>query len=147
MYASEGLYFLSRVRSRDNEIAYDMVVQRLSDLIVHEGDPDRLPPLGELRPFKEEKNAFQPVVAAGAQGIATTTRGGPNAAHFVYVAGRNSELGSVRQKVDCYGEEGNEWRPFHPELEKPVWLIGARNQCRYLPTPVRYACTVPGRSG
>lgn len=123
LYASKGLYILSKVRSQENVNAYNQFVLSFAELIVQEADPNRLPPSSPPRPFEQEKNAFQTVADEGAQGITATTRGGPNAAHFVYVAGSNSELGSVRRKVDCYGEDEKEWRPFHPGLEKPVWLI------------------------
>lgn len=122
LYASEGLYHLSKVQKKENVDAYNEFVQRLSDRIVQEAESDLLPPLSALRPFTDEQNAFRLPAPAGVQGAAAT-RGGPNTAHFVYVAGRNSELGVIRQKIDCYGEEGYEWRPYHPEFEKPVWLI------------------------
>jgi FxsC-like protein len=124
LYADEGLYFLRKVRSEENVVEYSKFVQRLSDRVVEEADPDMLPPLTSLRSLKEELNAFRPAGAAGAKGAGLAAiRGGPSAAQFVYVAGRHSEFDGVRDKVECYGEEGHEWRPYYPDFEKPVWFI------------------------
>jgi FxsC-like protein len=123
-YGTLGLYYLMRVRSRENLVEYNKLLQEIADRIVQEAEPDLLPPLDALQPLETVKDAFRLPSPGGARAAKTERRrGGPNVARFVYVAARTSELGDIREKVDCYGDEDYEWRPYHPEHDKPVGLI------------------------
>jgi len=39
---------------------------------------------------------------------------------FLFVAGKRDELMPLRQQVSAYGDQGEEWRPYHPDVEMAV---------------------------
>lgn len=101
-------------------------IAALADRIVDVARDHDLPPLAAKPVIGDIRSAFveAPVAAAGAAepkpaAAAFDTRG-PRYAQFIFVAGTRAELEALRQKVDCYGLAGEDWKPYHPTTAMAV---------------------------
>jgi FxsC-like protein len=107
------LMMLGRHRDRRR-----MLVEALADRIVDVAQAHALPELPLPFDFTMLTSAFQ----AGA--AANSTNGdegeGPRYVQFLFVAGKRDELMPLRQQVSGYGDQGEEWRPYHPDVEMAV---------------------------
>jgi FxsC-like protein len=124
-YAEIGLrQMMLQNRYRDARRTF---IAALADRIVDVARDHELPPLGAKPLITDIRSAFVEAPAAAAPGAvaappvpaASTTRG-PRYAQFIFVAGTRPELEALRQRVDCYGLAGEDWKPYHPTAAMAV---------------------------
>jgi FxsC-like protein len=123
VYAKEGLYRLRSLRKYKD--SYREFLMAFADRLTEVATQYEVPRLQTIPSFAEARSAFQQTINAGApSGVSSNGQAGPRFAHFVYVAGRDVDLRGVRSRLDFYGPEGGrDWRPYHPEIPKPVGMI------------------------
>jgi FxsC-like protein len=119
VYSEEGLRLLFRLdRHRDARVEF---VDRFADALIQAGRTHRLPPLPATPTLKTVDSAFQARPAEELPKLPASA-GGPSYVQFVFVAGRREELQPLRASLDFYGDSGNEWKPYHPEVQEAVGL-------------------------
>ena len=93
--------------------------------LVLEAQKPRVPGLEVMPPIGEIRNAFEINEGSSpAPGDGGAPNLGPGAAQFLFIAGTDAELREVRERVEAYGPEGGrDWRPFHPDIPRPVGVI------------------------
>src|ERR1051325_4475874 len=107
-YKSEGLYSMMGPEMFHND--YEQFVTKLGRKIAEAGEKRSLLEATSLPPFDKIRNPFAKAAKAAGSSM--------KHALFSYVAGRKHELpGDVS---DRYGDDGKEWRPFHPDFPEPV---------------------------
>ncbi len=112
IYTKFGLGSLVQRRRYDDFL--DLFARRL----VKVAEECPLPESGSIRPLAEVRSAFHGPLDR------ISTRGGPNEAKFVFVAGRREEFMGIRKTTDFYGREGgHDWRPYHPEVKETIGVI------------------------
>jgi len=121
-YVKQGLYDLMRLKM-DTE--YIKVLRVMANRIVLLARGHNLPELAELDPLDSVPNAFQTTPAAPAVATRATLppTGGSLCVQFVYVAACRDELqqSAVRRQFDCYGDQGHDWKPYHPGRDAYVF--------------------------
>jgi FxsC-like protein len=116
-YAQEGLAYLVRRRKHDG------FVHKFAERLVRAAEEFPLSESDDLPDLKTIDNAFcsedsPPDRAPGPQVV------GPTVAQFVFVAGCNEELASIRKQTDCYGAEGGrDWRPYYPVKKESIGIL------------------------
>lgn len=117
-YARRGLQYLIRLEKRAEyrELLTSFVEKLVAAVAAHP-----LPPTDPPLRIAEIPSAFlpPPAEAAAAGGEAPS---GPGAVEFVIVAGRRDELKAVRKRLEPYGGEPLEWRPYLPEVRRAIGL-------------------------
>jgi FxsC-like protein len=89
-----------------------------------------LPPLPQLPPIDEVGDAFRRRGPGPVKPLAGSCNTGPRFVQFVFVAGRRDELGSVRERLDPYGDDGGyDWYPYLPEVKERVGITSMSVAC------------------
>jgi FxsC-like protein len=110
-YKDEGLYYIMGLSKHKDD--YEQFVTKLARKIVAAGENHPLLEKPSLPPFDQIRNPF----VKAPKGAGSTLKN----AMFSYVVAQKHELpASVAER---YGEDGKEWRPFHPDCPDPVGLI------------------------
>lgn len=107
------LMMLGRHRDRRR-----ILVEALADRIVDVAQAHELPELPLPFDFSTLTSAFH--VSAAEDPTNGESGEGPRYVQFLFVAGKRDELMPLRQHVSAYGEQGEEWRPYHPDVEMAV---------------------------
>jgi FxsC-like protein len=118
-YAKRGLRQLLQNKKFETD-AVD-VVNGLAQAIVDAAKAHPLPPLPAMPSVKTIRSIFHGAAAAPQQAVGSTV--GPRFVQFVFVAGRQAELRAVRGKVDLYGQDGRDWKPYYPEFSDEIELV------------------------
>jgi len=119
-YLEKGLFALAnQSRHRDD---YHQFLDAFTWKLVDAVREHPLPPVTGGPSLSETVNAFR-TPGEQAQG---QRQAGPTSIRFVFVAGRQHEIGQVRDQVDAYGQaNGRDWRPFFPELATSVGALSS----------------------
>jgi FxsC-like protein len=122
VYAREGLQQLMKLsKHRDR---YHEFLASFANKLIQAARTHTLPPLPQLPPINEIKNAFHRRGAQAVKLAGEAANVGPRFVQFVFVAGRRDELRAVREKLDPYGEEGGfDWQPFLPEFTDEIGIM------------------------
>jgi FxsC-like protein len=132
VYAQHGLELLMRLtRLKDD---YEEFLVNLGKRVIDVAEQHTLPPLPAVPALKTVKNAFAPPApvappaAAAVAGAPASTLAncGPGFAHFVFVAGQQQELQTVRNTLTAYDSEGRLWKPYFPDVDRTVALFTQR---------------------
>jgi FxsC-like protein len=129
-YAEKGLRFLvQQVMAFRDEFkpAYEQFLERFAAQLLKAMDGYSLAAGPPVRPLSEVVSAFPPLV----EDEDRREQQGPEYVYFVCVAGRKEELANLR-KVECYGDTGEDWQPFHPGLAETVLTL-AQSAARMVP--------------
>jgi FxsC-like protein len=140
VYAEKGLLYLLKMGRYADD--YQQFLDSFARALVRDAEQHTLPHEGDVPPLAEVLSAFHASApAVGLDADLTPENVGPGAAQFVFVAGRDQELRSVRNRIDAYGSEGGrDWRPFLPDVSRAVGIISqgaaAREDLFYEQLPV-----------
>ncbi len=113
-----------RMQYRKFKIAYDDYIDKLADEILDAADNHPLPELPSLPSLNEVQSAFhsEPSTSNSPQQDPPTS--GPNFVQFVFVAAKPSQLQELKQKTECYLQNGgNDWKPFWSERPKRIGAL------------------------
>jgi FxsC-like protein len=111
-YGKFGLFSLVRNRRCDEFV--DLFARRL--VTAAENFP--LSEAGSIQPLAGVESAFHNPSDKARLGV------GPNAANFIFIAGRQSDFLGVRKFTDSYGREGgHDWRPYHPQIKEEIGKV------------------------
>ncbi|HWS88602.1 MAG TPA: FxsC protein [Pyrinomonadaceae bacterium] len=132
-YAKKGLQrLLWRQRpGNQEEAAYKEFIDGLVDIVVREFNANRqVKPLAELPPLPKVPSAFHvraaPPPPPGGGGAARNAEPAEEAGHGVEVlwlycfAGGKGDYAGLRQRNECYGNAGPDWRPYLPDDDKMI---------------------------
>ncbi|MFL6333966.1 MAG: TIR-like protein FxsC [Pyrinomonadaceae bacterium] len=133
-YATEGLARMMSLPRLEPDVA--TFIEDFADRIVREAESHDLPRLTNLPPLREVRSAFHAPPAPPAPPAEPPTAGdlppsatlpniyGPDAAWYVYLAGRKADYQGVRRRVDCYGDrDGYQWQPHLPPRDASIGTI------------------------
>lgn len=137
LYAAEGLGQLMRLK-KDTEV--ENFIPNLADRIVVEAERHTLPRLVNMPPLKDVPSAFyKPPPAPDPVASDKLSPGdlpptatppsisGPDAAWYVYLAGRDKDYKDVRKYISCYGDKGGyQWKPHLPPKSESIGAITPR---------------------
>ena len=135
-YSRLGLQQLAGLEPRE----YKQFVAAFADALKAAVKAHPLPPSAPVSDIRTVVSAFQKpgthVTATHADAVPT----GPRFAQFFFVAASRSELLGVRQDLEPYGDAGEDWQPYLPELSDEVAIIAqevaAREKLRYESLPL-----------
>jgi FxsC-like protein len=132
-YATDGL---ARMMMSNQDAMVATFVEDFAERIVREAENHNLPPLDDLPPLKAIQSAFHeppapppPLATPPSPGDLPPSATlppiyGPDAAWYVYLAGRKADYLGVRKKVDCYGsKDGYQWQPHLPPKNSSIGTI------------------------
>jgi FxsC-like protein len=139
IYAKEGL--LNLMRQQRYKADYAEFIDQFAGKLVAVTEEWKLPQLDPSPKMKTVTSAWSVKTAAPNSEACEPTHHGTDVAHFVFVAGRKSDLVKIKQKVDCYGSEGGrDWLPFYPHEPKTVgWIsqtLALAADVEYVPLPI-----------
>ncbi len=125
-YAKYGLKMLMQVSKFQDD--YRLFLFNFARRVVDAVQADPLAPAAQAPEFDKVPNAFLPPPLAHAEaGTApAATFVGPRHALFVYVVGRRAELQPLRRRLDAYGDEELDWKPYLPLGNDPVYVLAQR---------------------
>lgn len=124
-YSAEGLDYLMRLAKHDDD--YQEFLMKLRDRIIKVATTHALDPLPALPPLTEVPNPFAPgPPAVGAPVAPVEPENGPSYVHFAYVVGDRQQLANAGARIERYGADGRSWKPYVPEIDRPVGLITQR---------------------
>ncbi len=110
-YKDEGLYYIMGLKKHEDD--YAQFVTKLARMIVEAGENRPLLEKASLAPFEQIRNPF----VKAPKGAGTTFKN----AMFSYVVAQKDELPA--SLAERYGDEGKEWRPFHPDCPDPAGIM------------------------
>jgi FxsC-like protein len=117
---------------------YRHFLDRFADRLVTQATLHALPRISPTPTLTSIQDAFAALRSAA--GLEAWPTVGPDAAHFVFVAAAQREIAPLRATVDCYGQAGWSWQPFHPDVKKRIGIIAmevaAEADLHYQPIPV-----------
>jgi FxsC-like protein len=127
-YIENGLEYILRT---EDEKAYQQFLLAFRECVVKAVKNYSLPQMERLEPWEKIESAFRaeiPPITTSPTVLPDTTSlpaaSGPEAAWFVYVAGRDQDYAGIRSQRDCYGKRGGAlWRPYSPPSDKTAGVI------------------------
>jgi len=122
VYTQEGLEYIMRLEKHRDD--YQQFLIRMAALISDVTTAHPLPPLAAVPPLKNVPSAFAPKPAQIAPPV--EPENGPSFVHFAYVVGDRQQLQNAGVPPDRYGADGRSWKPYVPEVDRPVGLITQR---------------------
>jgi FxsC-like protein len=125
-YAREGIRFLLRLSRCQDQ--YREFLTRFAQRLIQVAKKDG--PLAdtlELPEFDKIPNAFQRPAPSAGGNTAVTADVGPRYATFVYVVARSGEIQEAgKARLDAYGGEDVDWRPFCPPTNSFVTRLAQK---------------------
>ena len=107
------MYYLIKLNKYQDE--YQILLDHLATRIVLLASTNSLPTLEKFDYIEEISNFFEEEKVLSESNETFVPTLGPRLAQFIFVVGNRSELSSIRNNIECYGDTGWEWRPFHME--------------------------------
>jgi FxsC-like protein len=146
LYVAKGLRHLrNKSRFRDQ---WKELLETFARRIVQVAKAHPLDPLLNMAPLKEVESAWRKSRAQAAQAVSPAPQGGtsepphtgPRFVQFVFLAACRDELQPLRTKLDYYGRDGRDWKPYLPEvvdeIEYVAQGIAQGEKLRYEVVPV-----------
>lgn len=124
VYTSEGLEYIMRLEKHRDD--YEQFVMKLRDHVIDVTAKYQLAPLAAVPPLTAVPNPFDAAQAVIVPGAQVVPENGPSFVHFAYVVGDRQQLAGAGTNLDRYGADGRSWKPYIPEVDKPVGLITQR---------------------
>ncbi|MDH2429382.1 TIR-like protein FxsC [Sphaerisporangium sp. TRM90804] len=112
-YLDYGLRYLMQLK--ENESRYQDFLVRFTIMIMAAAGEAPLP--GAEVDLETQPDAF-----AGGPGRAPRPVSGPKRVTFVVAAGDRAQMRVMRATVDSYGDDWDDWRPYHPACPDPIAL-------------------------
>ena len=113
LYAQKGLNYIIKINKYRDE--YTIILDHLATKIASLAQEASLPSLVQEIDMENVPNYF--TEKDEIQRNPRTSILGPRTAQFIFVAGKQKELFGIKEKIDNYGLNGWEWRPFDEENE------------------------------
>lgn len=125
-YTDKGLSTLSTQRRYQDD--YNQFLSAFAWKLIAAAEQHHLPPNPDGTPLSlslsSVVNSFRSHAIRTDGHTNQAKESGPRSVRFVFVAGRRSELSTVRDQVDSYGDsDGLEWRPFQPQTSKAIFAL------------------------
>jgi FxsC-like protein len=120
LYAQKGVL---RLLAWQEEALYKKFVTGLADIIVQTfNEHADVKPLPQLPPLSEVLSAFHtpPEPAPGVAAPPAQVKRGVEVVWLYYFAGAKQDYAALRQKNECYGDTGRDWRPYLPDDDKMI---------------------------
>lgn len=126
VYSREGLEYVMRLEKHKDD--YQQFLMKMAELIIDVAGQHPLETLPEIPPLTQVPNAFEarPAGQVTAQGPQVVPENGPSYVHFAYVVGDRQQLANAGANLDRYGVDGRSWKPYIPDVDRPVGLITQR---------------------
>lgn len=124
VYTREGLEYVMRLEKHRDD--YEQFVMKLRDHVIDVTARHQLEPLSGVPPLTEVPNPFETKLATAVADTQVEPENGPSFVHFAYVVGDKQQLANAGTKLERYGADGRSWKPYIPDVDKPVGLITQR---------------------